>query len=290
MLRMMVELLSAAEQINSNVEHHSSEIQKNVQQVDDLPMTGEMEMIKQLVLGHMRNLLASNRRMQDDLLCTRYRLEEQAEQIDHVRREARQDELTGVANRKAFNEKLHLLMDQWRRQQTSFVLVLLDLDHFKRVNDSHGHLAGDRLLAAVGLRLKELVREEDFVGRFGGDEFAILLPHTELDVGIELAEAVRRGTADHAWRHFAARRGAGGFAERGRGRSTGRRQRRDAHPPARPRHDRAKQLGRNQIQWCEPRKNPRGNWSACKVRIYNCCRINRSPIRKSIRCHAKSVT
>jgi diguanylate cyclase len=196
MLRMMVELLGAADQINTNVENHSSEIAKNVQQVDDLPMTGEMELVKTVLLGHMRNLLTANRQMQDDLLCTRYRLEEQAVQMDHARLEARSDALTGVANRKAFDEKLHLLMDEWRRHQTPFVLIIADLDQFKRVNDSHGHLAGDRVLASVGTLLKELVREEDFVGRYGGDEFAILLPQTDLSIGAELAETLRGGVAD----------------------------------------------------------------------------------------------
>src|SRR5262249_19126267 len=128
MLRMMVEVLGAAEQINTNVENHSSEIAKNVQQVDDLQLTGEMDLLKQVLVSHMKNLLSSNQRMQEDLLCTRYRLEEQAVQIDQARREARNDELTGVANRKAFNEKLHLLMDEWRRQATPFVLMLIDLD------------------------------------------------------------------------------------------------------------------------------------------------------------------
>jgi len=198
MRRMMVELLGAADQINTNVENHSTEIQKNVRQVDDLHMTGELDVLKHALLGHMKSLLTSNQQMQEDLLCTRYRLEEQAQQVDHARCEARRDELTGVANRKAIDEKLHLLMDEWRRQKTPFTLILVDLDQFKWVNDSHGHVVGDRVLQSVGARLKQLVREEDFVGRFGGDEFVILLSHTELDVGRELAERVRRGTADHS--------------------------------------------------------------------------------------------
>jgi diguanylate cyclase len=205
MMRMMVELLGAADQINTNVENHSSEIAKNVKEVDDLHMTGEMDLVKQVLLSHMKNLLVTNRQMQDDILCTRYRLEEQAVQIDSARREARSDELTGVANRKAFNEKLHLLLDEWRRHQTPFVLIIADLDQFKRVNDSHGHLAGDRVLSSIGALLKQLIREEDFVGRYGGDEFAILLPKTELTVGAELAETIRSGTADGVCR--IARRG-----------------------------------------------------------------------------------
>lgn len=197
-LRMMAELLGAAEQITSNVENHNTKIQNSAQQVDDLHITGEMDIIKQVLLSHMRTLLTANRQMQEDLLCTRYRLEEQSQEIDHARREARSDDLTGVANRKAFNEKLHLLMDQWRRQRTSFVLILADLDQFKWVNDAHGHVAGDRVLNAVGTRLKQLVREGDFVGRYGGDEYAILLPRAELSVGMRLAEIIRCGTADEA--------------------------------------------------------------------------------------------
>jgi diguanylate cyclase len=198
-LEMLAELLGAAEQIANNVESHNTRIQENAEQVNGLQVTGEMETIKRTLLHHVTSLLASNTRLQEDLVCTRYRLEEQAEEIDHVRQEARSDDLTGVANRKAFDEKLHLLMDGWRRQQTPFVLILADLDLFKRVNDAHGHPVGDRVLRAAGDGLKQLARDGDFVGRYGGDEFAILLPHTGLEVGMEIAKALDRGIADKAY-------------------------------------------------------------------------------------------
>ena len=101
-----------------------------------------------------------------------------------------------MANRKAFDEKLHLLLDDWRREGRPFVLLLLDLDYFKRINDSHGHLAGDRVLESVGALLRQSVREGDVVGRFGGDEFAILFPRTEASLAVELAESVRTRLAD----------------------------------------------------------------------------------------------
>ncbi|MGA2258988.1 MAG: GGDEF domain-containing protein [Thermoguttaceae bacterium] len=256
MLQMMAELLGAAEQITGNVENHNTEIQNSVQQVDHLHVTGEMDIIKQVLLSHMKTLLTANRQMQEDLLCTRYRLEEQAQQIDHARREARSDELTGVANRKAFYEKLHLLMDEWRRQRTPFVLILADLDQFKWVNDAHGHLAGDRVLNAVGTRLKQLVREGDFVGRYGGDEFAILVPRAELGVGMEIAEIIRCGTSDKAC-HVAVRGGelsvslSVGVAAPCEG---------DTDESIMHRVDsamyKAKRLGRNQVQCCEREEEP----------------------------------
>jgi len=200
MCKMLVDLLQSAEHLNSNVASHNSEMQEKALQVQNLEVTGEMEAIKQTLLGHMTTLLESNTALHQDLLCTQYRLEEQAQEIDAVRREARTDDLTNVANRKAFDEKLHLLLDDWKRKNDPFVLQLLDLDHFKRINDSHGHPAGDRTLKMVGQWLKQWVREGDFVSRFGGDEFVVLLPQTELSVGIERAEYIRAKAAETASR------------------------------------------------------------------------------------------
>jgi diguanylate cyclase len=198
-LKMLADLLTVAEHIAANVASHSTEIEENAQQVDKLQASGEMETIKQALLHHMTNLLASNRHLQEDLVCTRYRLEEQAQEIDHVRQEARRDELTGVANRRAFDEKLHLLLNDWRQKKEPFALVLADLDQFKRINDAHGHQAGDRVLQAAGSGLRQLARQVDFVARYGGDEFAILMPRTNRDVGTELAEDIRRGISDHSF-------------------------------------------------------------------------------------------
>jgi diguanylate cyclase len=198
-LKMLTELLSVSEHIATNVENHNTEIEANAQQVDKLQTSGEMETIKQTLLHHMTTLLSSNRHLQEDLVCTRYRLEEQAQEIDHVRQEARRDALTEAANRRAFDEKLHLLLDDWRRHDQPFVLVLADLDQFKRINDAHGHQAGDHVLKAMGKGLAELTREGDFVARYGGDEFAILMPKTTREVGMELADGLRRGIADNSF-------------------------------------------------------------------------------------------
>ncbi len=199
-LRVLVELLQAVEQMSGDVESHNSEIRQTAHHVDALPVPGEMEAVKQTLLGHMRALLRSNQALQEDLLCTRYRMEEQAQEIDHVRREARTDALTSVANRKAFDEKLHLLLADWRRESKPFVLLMVDVDHLKRINDAHGHQAGDQALARIGHWLREWVREGDFVGRYGGDEFAILLPATDRDTGLQLAEAIRELAAERASR------------------------------------------------------------------------------------------
>ena len=87
-LKMLLELLGAAEQIESNVAHHNTTIQENAREVDNLHVSGEMETIKQVLMQHMTTLVESNEHLKEDLVCTRYRLEEQAQEIDHARQEA----------------------------------------------------------------------------------------------------------------------------------------------------------------------------------------------------------
>ena len=199
-LKALVDLLDSAQRMTSDVECHNNEICDAARHVVGLRVSGEMAQVKQALLGQVETLLASNVRLQKDLACSRYRMEEQAQEIDHVRREARTDALTGVANRKAFDEKLEMLLTDWKHDGQPFSLILIDLDHFKRINDSHGHQAGDLVLEKVGHWLRQWVRDGDFAGRYGGDEFAVLLPRAGLEVARKVAQRICAGTSQEVSR------------------------------------------------------------------------------------------
>ncbi len=102
------------------------------------------------------------------------------------------DALTGLANRRAFEVALAREVDRVARSGEPALLLALDIDHFKKVNDTHGHAAGDQVIRAVALALLDSVRPMDLVARVGGEEFAIILPNCASTFGQTVAERVRR--------------------------------------------------------------------------------------------------
>lgn len=124
-------------------------------------------------------------------LRARAELREHADRLQHALSEARTDGLTGLWNRKAFDEFLILQTAIAHRYGLPFSALLIDVDHFKAINDTHGHRAGDEALCAVARLLKSGSRESDFVARYGGDEFALLLPQTDCAGARTLAERIR---------------------------------------------------------------------------------------------------
>jgi diguanylate cyclase len=133
-------------------------------------------------------------RMQE-LLSRVATLEEAAsglhEHLAEQREKALQDSLTELPNRAAWDERLALEAARWERYPGELLLAVLDVDHFKRINDSFGHLSGDRVLKIIAGELRRRLRKTDFIARFGGEEFALLLPGTQLANGVQLLEELR---------------------------------------------------------------------------------------------------
>jgi len=102
-------------------------------------------------------------------------LREQAEEIRHLSRLATYDQLTGIMNRRGFEVELDHVLERARRYEEAGALIYIDLDHFKPINDTYGHAAGDAVLAKVANILEGSVRGTDYVARLGGDEFVVLL-------------------------------------------------------------------------------------------------------------------
>ncbi|MDA0335948.1 MAG: diguanylate cyclase [bacterium] len=121
------------------------------------------------------------------------------ERHDQLRAQAVIDELTGAYNRRYLDEQLAARLAEALRYGAAFSIGLVDIDHFKNVNDTHGHQVGDLVLAETAGIIRHQMRKEDLLARYGGEEFALMLPHTDRLGAAILAERIREAIAEHAF-------------------------------------------------------------------------------------------
>jgi len=126
-----------------------------------------------------------------NLITAKQLMDRVQEQQKHLHNLAMFDPLTGLYNRNSLREFAHKYFADATRHDHALALLLIDLDHFKKVNDTHGHLKGDEVLEEVGAFLKRAIRDEDFAARYGGEEFLLLLPHCNLQAACEKAQSLR---------------------------------------------------------------------------------------------------
>ncbi|MGC4078917.1 MAG: GGDEF domain-containing protein [Rubrivivax sp.] len=149
-------------------------------------------------------------RAQSELFVTRAetdRVRQEAlaarERAQHFRDEARRDALTGLANRRDLQEQLPVRLVAAAAQQRPVSLAVVDLDHFKRINDRYGHALGDRVLVAIARLLREGLRQNDVLARVGGEEFVVVLFDTAPALALEVLERLRHRVEGHAWTGYA---------------------------------------------------------------------------------------
>jgi len=118
--------------------------------------------------------------------------------LESVRTQALTDALTGLYNRRYFDEVLEQEVNKSQRSQRPFTLITLDLDHLKQINDTKGHSAGDAAISHIGRMLLKSARKTDIPARFGGEEFALILPDTDIDSSVEVAERIRAVIASNS--------------------------------------------------------------------------------------------
>ncbi len=142
-------------------------------------------------------VLLSGDRIEVGSTILRFSYSDQLEEQFHARLfdMATIDELTGVYNRRYLLKELENHSRVARRNRRVFGLLVLDIDHFKAINDQYGHLAGDEYLRMLSFSVGRLLREQDVIGRFGGEEFLIILPETPLEGAVALAERIRHSVA-----------------------------------------------------------------------------------------------
>lgn len=136
-----------------------------------------------LLLGLSRQVVA--------LIELRKRTRDLALAMRDLQKIASEDVLTGLATRRALLERLHIEVERSRRFPAHLTVVMLDLDHFKQINDNFDHAMGDAVLRDIGALIRRITRHVDIAGRYGGEEFCLVLPGTDLNGGLKFAESLR---------------------------------------------------------------------------------------------------
>lgn len=169
--------------------HHVlvTEVSNNLGAMDSSdPHSGEA------VTQAIAQILEANGKLQNRLQEAEQKIQAQAEEIRSQQSEALTDALTKLSNRRAFDAELDKNINAFQQHQRPFSLILFDVDHFKEFNDTYGHQAGDEVLRSVGKTLKQVVKANDIPCRYGGEEFALIMPNTKLDAAKVAAERVRK--------------------------------------------------------------------------------------------------
>jgi diguanylate cyclase len=145
-----------------------------------------------VVMKETQSVASQNQKLQDKLEESSHQLDILKEDLTKAQKESLTDALTGVGNRKNFTIELKRLAWEARENKSALALLMVDIDYFKKFNDTHGHLVGDQVLKLVGRTLTENLKGRDIVCRYGGEEFVVLLSQTKLADAARVADALRQ--------------------------------------------------------------------------------------------------
>ena len=151
----------------------------------------DVEKIVDQIKSEIKNLESTSSSFKDQLQQATREIDQLKNKMQQYRAEALMDPLTRIGNRRGFEKKLDQAIDSANQMATDVCLIMTDIDHFKKINDTHGHLVGDNVLRMVASTIKESIKGKDHAARIGGEEFAIILPDTPFAGAMKLAENMR---------------------------------------------------------------------------------------------------
>lgn len=181
----VIDLAGKAAISNSTLEQHMERLAKSSDPKEILTIASK-------IISDTRNFVDESREFETDLMESTQEISILKDELDHARRMAATDALTGLHNRRGFNQAMNEAIENNHRQDDYISLLIIDIDHFKKVNDNHGHLVGDKVLVGISQILQKQMRGRDYLSRFGGEEFAVILRQTPITGAFTVAESLRK--------------------------------------------------------------------------------------------------
>jgi len=179
-----------AKAVNSTEDFDGS-LDEVKEQAVDLTDPEKVRTVVSALVETTKEMQQNTKVLKQQLGETTGQIEQLQSDLDNVRLESQTDFLTGVANRKCFDQTLEKEVAKANLMERPLSLGMVDVDHFKKFNDTYGHPVGDSVLRMVASMLKNGLREGDLIARYGGEEFAFIMPDSGLDIGVKVAERIR---------------------------------------------------------------------------------------------------
>lgn len=190
--------------IQQNNDHFAESVKKILKTIEKLKPGAQMELIEpalkeqaQQLLQEQRQLALQLAQLQQQLASTQTQNERLNQELQRARTLSLTDDLTGLPNRRAFLQRLEEELGRVQRHPSPLTLAIVDIDHFKQINDCHGHQVGDAVLRAYAQLISNGFRRHDHVARFGGEEFIILLPSTNIIGAVKALTKIQERISGH---------------------------------------------------------------------------------------------
>jgi diguanylate cyclase len=162
--------------------------------------------------GDTGKMHGSMQTLEAQLQTSKQEVEKLNQEVESARAQALTDPLTSLLNRRGFESKALPIFTDPASKRNGFCMLMLDIDHFKKVNDTYGHLFGDKVICAIANTLKSKVKGQDAIARIGGEEFAVLLPETNIKGALAVAEQIRQAVENGKIRHHDSEEPIGGIS------------------------------------------------------------------------------
>ncbi len=191
------EMLGHLDQVTTDADKQTADYGSSLHQFSERlkldVSTDELDALVKEITQDTDRMHATMQQVHEELEASHIEVERLHEEMELLKGAAMTDPLTGILNRRGFEDQTHALFsDTDSVYEKGHCLLMLDVDHFKHINDTYGHLLGDKVLATIAGVLRSKIQGQDIVGRLGGEEFAILLPDTQLDGAFTVAEHIRQ--------------------------------------------------------------------------------------------------
>ncbi|NPA40724.1 MAG: diguanylate cyclase [Aquificae bacterium] len=202
--RIATELYEDIQKVLRSVNEHDREITEEGQKLEELSSSVQSQDIQKIlnrIMHEVRGLKSINRKFIKKLEEQSHEIEKLKEELRRAKEEANIDPLTGLRNRRSFERALSEFFRDYKKFGYPFSVIMLDLDNFKQINDTYGHIAGDKVLREIGNILRNYLRAKDVPARTGGEEFTIILPGITREEALTVAERLRKVIANYTVEH-----------------------------------------------------------------------------------------